>query len=112
MNSTRTRRSGAVLGVLLAAMVVAAPAADAATTKTVAMTSGLKFSPASVTVARGTIVKWSNTGFFTHTTTSNTGAWNKVVAPGSSFSRTFAKKGTFRYHCAIHVGMTGTVVVK
>jgi plastocyanin len=114
MNSTRTRTrsAGAVLGVLLAGLVVAAPAADAATVKTVSMTSGLKFMPASVTVTRGTVVKWRNTSFFTHTTTSNTGLWNKTVSPGTAFSRTFSKAGTFRYHCKIHSGMTGTVVVK
>ncbi len=112
MNSTRTRSVGAVLGVLLAGVVVAAPVADAATTKTVAMTSGLKFSPASVTVTRGTVVKWTNTAFFAHTTTSNTGLWNKTVAPTRSFSRTFSRAGTFKYHCTIHAGMTGTVVVR
>lgn len=112
MNSTRTRSTGAVLGVLLAGLVVAAPAADAATVKTVSMTSSLKFMPASVTVTRGTVVKWRNTSFFTHTTTSNTGLWNKTVSPGSTFSRTFSKKGTFRYHCNLHAGMTGSVVVK
>lgn len=111
MSSTRTRRAGAVLGVVLAGVGVAAPAADAATTKTVSMTSGRRFVPASLTVPRGTVVKWKNTSFFTHTTTSSTGLWNKAVAPGTSFSRTFSKKGTFRYRCTIHAGMTGTVTV-
>jgi plastocyanin len=110
--TSRTRTAGAVLGILLAGVVVAAPAADAATVKTVTMTSGLKFMPASVTVTRGTVVKWKNTSFFAHTTTSNTGLWNKTVLSGAAFSRTFTRAGTFKYHCNIHTGMTGTVVVK
>jgi plastocyanin len=114
MNSTRNRRAGAVLGVLLAGLVVAAPAADAATIKTVTMTNSLTFMPTTVTVKRGTVVKWVNpkTSFFTHTTTSNTGLWNHTVLKGGSFQRTFNKAGTFKYHCNIHTGMHGTIVVK
>jgi plastocyanin len=33
------------------------------------------------------------------------------LGSGATFSQTFAKAGTFAYHCAIHPGMTGTVTV-
>ncbi len=109
----RATRTTAVLGILLASLVTAAPAAEAVTTKTVAMTSSNTFFPKTVTVTRGTIVKWTNKSFFsTHTSTSNTGLWNSGrVAPGASYSRTFKRSGTYRYHCSFHSGMTGKVVV-
>jgi len=48
-----------------------------------------------------------------HTTTSNTNTWNSgTVAPGAKFSVTFPTAGTFPYHCAIHPGMVGSVVVR
>jgi plastocyanin len=34
------------------------------------------------------------------------------VAPGGQFSLTLPTAGTFRYHCTIHPGMVGTVVVR
>jgi plastocyanin len=32
--------------------------------------------------------------------------------PGGRFTFTFQNAGTFRYHCTIHPGMVGTVVVR
>src|SRR6202035_724619 len=70
------------------------------------------FLPASLTVAAGTTVTWTNNDKTAHTSTSNTGLWDsKHIAPGKSFSHTFAAAGTFPYHCAIHPGMKGTIVV-
>jgi plastocyanin len=34
------------------------------------------------------------------------------MPPGSQFSFTFSTAGTFQYHCAIHPGMVGSVVVQ
>ena len=108
----RATRTTALLGVLLAGAVVAAPVAEAAPVKTVSMTSSLTFSPKTATVTRGTVVVWRNTSFTTHTSTSDQGLWKARVAPGASFRRTFGKVGTFRYHCAFHSRMTGVVVVR
>ena len=70
------------------------------------------FMPRTARIARGTTVKWkNNSASTTHTTTSNTGLWNKTLAPGATFSRTFNRAGTFRYHCTIHPSMTGSIVV-
>src|SRR5262245_49543384 len=38
--------------------------------------SNSSFSPASLTVTRGTTVTWMNKDAITHTSTSNTGLWN------------------------------------
>jgi len=33
------------------------------------------------------------------------------VSPGKSFTHTFGKTGTYRYHCGLHAFMIGRVVV-
>ena len=71
------------------------------------------FAPPTVTVRAGDTVTWTNRDPFSHTSTSDTGAWDShVVTAGSSFSFTFASAGTFAYHCAIHAFMHGTIVVQ
>ena len=70
------------------------------------------FSPDVADVAVGTTVTWTNTDSVPHTSTSNETGWDsKTVAPGGRFSSTFLTAGTFSYHCAIHPGMVGTLVV-
>ena len=70
-----------------------------------------RFAPSSVTVSRGTKVKWVNAGDLTHTTTSNDGLWDERLDPGDTFARRFRRTGTFSFHCSIHPEMTGTVRV-
>jgi plastocyanin len=71
-----------------------------------------RFRPATITIARGTVVKWRNRGENTHTTTSNGGIWDSGnLSPGESFRRRFRQEGTFSYHCEIHISMTGTITV-
>jgi plastocyanin len=71
------------------------------------------FMPAELTVAVGTTVTWMNTDSESHTSTSNAAGWNSgIVAPRGQFSVAFQTPGTFSYHCAIHPGMVGTVVVR
>jgi plastocyanin len=70
------------------------------------------FKPGTLTIAKGTRVKWTNKGAVTHTSTSNKGVWDSgSIAPGDSFSRVFKKAGTFKYHCTIHPTMTAKIVV-
>jgi len=70
------------------------------------------FKPKTITIAKGTRVKWTNGGSVSHTTTSNKGLWDSgVLAPGAAFGRVFRKAGTFKYHCTIHPSMTGSIVV-
>ena len=66
-----------------------------------------------VTIAPGGTVRWTNDDTIAHTTTSNSAVWNSGnVSPGAHFDVTFPAAGTFPYHCAIHPGMIGTVVVQ
>jgi plastocyanin len=70
------------------------------------------FQPASLQVAVGTTVTWTNADSTAHTVTSDTGAFDSgPLAPGASFSQTFMTPGTYTYHCQIHPFMTATIVV-
>lgn len=71
------------------------------------------FNPDEADVTIGSTVEWTNTDSVSHTSTSNVAGWDSgIVAPGGKFSFTFQTAGTFQYHCAIHPGMVGTVVVR
>jgi plastocyanin len=72
------------------------------------------FSPADITVKKGTTVSWTNKDSATHTVTENdgkTGPDSGNLATGKSYSFTYNTVGTFKYHCAIHPNMVGTVTV-
>jgi len=72
------------------------------------------FSPASITIKKGTTVTWTNKDSATHTVTesdSSTGPDSGDLANGKSYSFTYNQTGTFSYHCSIHPNMTGTVKV-
>jgi len=71
------------------------------------------FKPKTITISKGTKVKWTNGGSVSHTTTSNKGLWDSgALAPGAAFGHVFRKAGTFKYHCTIHPTlMHGKIVV-
>jgi plastocyanin len=104
-----TRR--AALAVAATALVLprTARAAEAA-----AGIENFSFTPATLTVPPGTKVTWTNRDDIPHTVTSaatpklfHSGA----LDTGDSFAFTFDAPGTFRYFCALHPHMQGTVVV-
>ncbi|HEX8974624.1 MAG TPA: cupredoxin family copper-binding protein [Patescibacteria group bacterium] len=69
------------------------------------------FSPASLTIKAGTTVVWTNQDSVAHTVTfASFDSGN--IAPGQTFKHTFTANGTFSYHCGIHPGMIGTIVVQ
>ena len=87
------------------------------------------FAPATVNIAVGDTVTWTNPGIITHSVTCDPAqavtaanvALPAGVAPFDSgtmeqdatFSHTFTVKGTYKYICKMHeaMGMIGTVVV-
>lgn len=94
--------------------------ADFPTTASVTATTGQQFTPSTVTIKAGGSVTWVFQSL-AHTVTFNTPApagtpadIGTAAAPvsGQSISRTFSTAGTFNYHCSIHQGMTGVVIVK
>ena len=71
------------------------------------------YSPAELNIGVGETVTWSNADTVPHTSTSDVAGWDSgTVPPGGQFSRAFPAAGTFSYHCTIHPGMVGTVVVR
>jgi plastocyanin len=96
--------------------------------KTVAVAmKGNKFVNETVTVYVGDTVKWTNQDTVSHSVTTDSGAAESfdsnpncaapvLPAPactpgGGTYSHTFTKAGTTKYHCRVHSMMTGTVIV-
>jgi plastocyanin len=73
----------------------------------------MKFAPASVTVASGDAVEWTNEDGMNHTATANDGSFDSgQLAQNDRFSQVFQGPArTVAYHCANHPGMKGNVVV-
>jgi len=72
------------------------------------------FSPNDITVKKGMTVTWTNKDTTAHTITESdgqTGPESGQVAPGATYSFTYASTGTFKYRCSIHPMMTGQVTV-
>jgi plastocyanin len=71
------------------------------------------FSPATLTIAVGATVTWTNNDDIPHTVVSTDKVFkSKVLDTGEKFTFTFAKAGEYPYFCSIHPKMTGKVVVQ
>lgn len=89
--------------------------ADVPTTAEVTATTGQQFNPQTVDIKAGGTVTWTFQSLGHNVT------WNDPTQPGtpanlttqsnSTDSRSFSQPGTFNYHCTIHPGMNGSVVV-
>jgi plastocyanin len=86
----------------------------AASSKTsVVEIDNFKFSVATLEVAAGTTVTWTNHDDVPHTVVSTTKLFKSApLDTGESFTYTFKDAGTFEYFCSLHPRMTGKVVVK
>lgn len=71
------------------------------------------FSPATITIAAGDKVVWSNVQpTDAHTATADKGSFDTgLIAPGQTMSVTFLTPGTFGYTCQVLPSMKGTVIV-
>ena len=91
------------------------PAACTPSGSTICMTSSLTFSPATLTITKGSAVTWQNSTGVTHTVTFDTQgspASSGQIASGT-FSVAFPNVGTYAYHCSIHgQSMSGTITVQ
>jgi plastocyanin len=67
-----------------------------------------------ISIKVGDIIIWTNKDSTTHTVTSDSG--NELaslhLSQGQTYFHTFTTAGSFAYHCALHTGMKGTVVVE
>jgi plastocyanin len=91
--------------------------ASSSTTDTVKIieTNGVySFNPKTLSIKAGTQVKWENTTDAPHTVTSDSaGVFGSPgnITENRTFTFTFAKAGTFPYHCNIHPYMKATITV-
>ncbi len=98
--------------ILAAALLGAAPAAyaaDAAVT-----ISNFTFAPQVLTVPAGTRVVWTNHDDTVHLVAGTPPATlrSPPLDTGDHYGFLFVTRGTYRYFCALHPMMTGTIVVK
>lgn len=71
------------------------------------------FNPATLTVAPGTTVTWTNRDTETHTVTADDNSFNSSgINPGGTYSRSFSTADTITYHCIPHPAMRGTIIVR
>jgi plastocyanin len=87
----------------------------AATTPNTVVIDDFTYGPATLTVAAGTKVVWTNDDADPHTVTSETDPKLLKSPPldtGESFAFTFEKPGTYRYFCSLHPHMQGVIVVQ
>lgn len=81
------------------------------------LTSSNRFDPSSVTISRGTTVRWiTDTDTFHTITPSGHSEWQRqeMNTSGQTFEHTFDAVGTFDYFCEPHesIGMTGSITVQ
>jgi plastocyanin len=92
--------------------MMAVPAlADEAASVTI---DNFSFNPPVITVKRGDSVQWVNRDDIPHNVREATGGKFKcgVLDTGEKCSVTFTAPGEYKYFCALHPHMTGTVIVK
>ena len=105
--------AGAVLATaLLGASVISSARAEDATPGEIHI-DNFAFTPAEITVAAGTTVKWLNRDDIPHTVVEKGLTFkSKPMDTDESFTHTFDQAGEFAYFCSLHPHMTGKVIVK
>ncbi len=97
----------AVAGVALA---LSSAVAVVAATSQVAVRD-FAFTPASLTVAAGDTVVWTNYDPVEHNVHIVNGQAGPLIGEGETYARTFTEPGRYAYFCDPHPSMTGQIVV-
>lgn len=76
--------------------------------------SNYMYTPADIKVKVGTTVTWTNQDAVRHNIVSDDGKFpeGKLFGKDETFTYTFSKAGTFKYHCSPHPYMHGSVTVE
>jgi len=69
------------------------------------------FTPATLTIKKGSVVTWINNDSVPHTINSTIFDSDKL-SKNQSFSYTFNNAGTFDYYCGLHPSMKGAIIVE
>ena len=73
---------------------------------------GNAFVPATITVARGSVVRWTNLDNAQHNAVMLDGSCGTATLDkGQTGALRFNLAGTYQYYCTIHPNMRGTLVV-
>ena len=91
------------------------PPAGADVTITINGQTATPYSPDPESVTVGQTVAWRNNNGTAHTATADNGTafGTGTISPGSASAKVAMNNvGSFTYHCTIHPGMTGTLVVR
>jgi amicyanin len=99
-----------MLAVLIAISFAITPARAAGMTVKIA---NFTFNPPTLTVKAGTTVTWTNEDDIPHTVNATTKTFKSgALDTDQKFSFTFPTPGSYKYFCALHPHMTGTIVVE
>jgi YD repeat-containing protein len=79
----------------------------------VAATAQLAFDPTAVTVKKGDVIQWTNTGSTAHNVTfdDQQSLTSGTLQQGNTWQVQFTTAGTYKYRCTFHPGMTGQITV-
>lgn len=102
----------AIIVALVAAFVLAIPGMAGAK-EVIKATSSNTWKPKKTFVGTDEKVIWKNPTSAKHTVTGK-GAFDfdEKLKPGEKTSHKFSDPGTYKYHCKIHDGMDGRVIVE
>src|SRR5690348_15274136 len=102
-----------VLAAAALVLLVAAATANAAPRHAEVNVQFSAYGPSQLDVLPGTSVVWSNVSARTHTVTAYDGTFDSGhLDPGRRFAVTFARPGSFQYHCTIHPSIAGEIDVR
>jgi plastocyanin len=89
------------------------PSKSTVVPKSVTVTIGnYGYSPKVLTIKKGTTVTWINKDNVPHTITAdNSGPTSANLGYNDKYTYTFNTAGIVGYHCELHNGMTGTIIV-
>jgi plastocyanin len=108
-------RYGLVFAFLAGPAPATQPAEKPPAAAVVITIENFRFSPAEITVAAGTVVRWVNKDDVPHTATAKgrePAFDTRALDTDDAFSFEFKRPGVYAYYCKIHPHMTGKVIVK
>lgn len=103
-----------IAAAVLAGACVAASAVPASAATKVVQAKDDFFTPKSLQISKGTVVKWRFVGRSPHNVTVVTGPerFRSGNKKSGAYTRKLTKKGTYNILCTIHPGMTQTIRVR